>query len=139
MIGIKRYLSYSLPLKINKRPLLRSWWYHEKAEKQPANGEFDFNSGKGDYFFDKPYFVHQKAEDIYYEQVGWIPSSHDAIDIILLKNLIYKIDNFGSEAMGKAGETVTVPKDIGRDLISICDAMYATPENVRNYGKKNIC
>ena len=59
---------------LNKKPLLRGWWWYEDAAKQPANGEYDFNTGQGDYFFGKPYFVHQKAKTIFYEQVDWIYS-----------------------------------------------------------------
>ena len=125
-----RSLTLSICNRINKKPLLRGWWYYDAAPNQPVNGEYDFNSGKGDYFFGKPYFVHQKAKDIYYEQIGWIHSDHDLLDIILLRDLVYQADLEGTEAAGQKGETITVPKDIGRHMIARCDGLYATPENV---------
>ena len=95
----KRYL--------NKKPLIRPLFFNEKARNQPINGEYDFDSGKGDYFFGKPYFVHQKAKDIFYEQVGWIYSSHDQINVVLLKDYIYAADEFGTEASGGEGEVIS--------------------------------
>merc|ERR1712048_1074570 len=58
------------------------------------------------------------------------PSDHPTLDIVLLRDLVYQTDLYGTEAAGKKGETVTVPKDIGRIIISQCDALYATSENV---------
>jgi len=129
-IRICRALTLSNIVQINKRPLLRGWFWSDRARDQPANGEYDFNTGRGDYFFGKPYFVHQKASDIFYEQIGWLYSDHDMISIILLRDRIYFTDDLGTEAAGKKGETVSVPKDAGREMIASCDAMYATPENV---------
>ena len=130
-IRLCRSLALSRTAQINKRPLLRGWFWSERARNQPANGEYDFNTGRGDYFFGKPYFVHQKASDIYYEQIGWLYSGHDMINIVLLRDVVYVSDEIGTEAAGKRGETVSVPKDVGREMIGCCDAMYATPENVQ--------
>ena len=47
--------------------MLRPWFYNERADKQPVNGEYDFQSGNADYFFGKPYFVHQHAREYFYE------------------------------------------------------------------------
>ena len=53
--------------KESKKPLLRPWFYNERAQHMPANGEFDHGTSQGDYFFGKPYFVHRNARDYYYE------------------------------------------------------------------------
>ena len=55
---------------------------------------------------------------------------HDEIDVILLRNQVYETDFDGTEALGKHGDVVTLPKDLGRALVSRCDALYATADNV---------
>ena len=89
---------------LNKKPLLRPWFFNEKARNQPVNGEYDFNSGKGDYFFGKPYFVHQKGKDIFYLCYSFSYSSEAQVsqplktcpsdEFHILSNLLNKIKTY---------------------------------------------
>jgi len=130
-MSFARHLSSTTRSGINKKPLLRPWFYHHKYQDSPANGEFDYNSGKGEYFFGKPYFVHNKAKDIFYEQIGWINSTHSSLKVVLLKDLVYETDEEGTQASGAVGDVITLPKDMGRAMVNNLDALYATPENIK--------
>ena len=85
-------------------------------DKQPVNGEYDFDSGNGDYFFGKSYFVHKHAREYFYEQIGFIENEERLINLVILDPGIVEQDVFGVETH-KRGDSVWVERETALRLI----------------------